>query len=140
MIYTETTVLQLTNDGKSMKSADRRELLGYMQRYANLSKAGAMAEMRSCSEQTLIDMLKDYRARTRRSAFDNLAEPEPVELLQPVKPSEKPLKAQKAKKVPYTLLLLSPQLEALRELSDRDGASVSHHIRMAVADYLRKHH
>ncbi len=40
-----------------------------------------MAEMRSCSEQTLIDMLKDYRARTGRSAFDNLdnlAEPEPA--------------------------------------------------------------
>ncbi|MDF1653144.1 ribbon-helix-helix domain-containing protein, partial [Pseudomonas aeruginosa] len=42
-----------------------------------------------------------------------------------------------AKKVPYTLLMPPDQLEALRNLAEKDDTSVSHHIRQAVRAYLR---
>lgn len=47
------------------------------------------------------------------------------------------VRAGKAKKVPYTLLMPPDQLEALRNLAEKDDTSVSHHIRQAVRSYLR---
>lgn len=129
MNYTVFTVFHLFNDSKYMKSDDRRELVGYMQRYAGLSKSAALAEVRVCTEQTLLDMLKDYRGRASREQSKVSAQPKQ----EPKKPSEKP------QKVPYTFLLLSHQLQLLKVLAARDGASVSHHIRAALVDYLKKH-
>jgi hypothetical protein len=43
------------------------------------------------------------------------------------------------KKTPYTFQIELGRLNALRAIADADGASVSHHIRQAVADYLKKH-
>ena len=42
-------------------------------------------------------------------------------------------------KMPYTFQIERGRLNALRAVADGDGASVSHHIRQAVADYLKKH-
>jgi len=44
----------------------------------------------------------------------------------------------KAKKVPYSLLLPPSMLEGLKALSERDGAPVSHHIRVAIRAYLTR--
>lgn len=42
-------------------------------------------------------------------------------------------------KQPYTFQIERGRLDALRAIADDDGASVSHHIRQAVAEYLKKH-
>ena len=42
-------------------------------------------------------------------------------------------------KVPYNFQIERGRLDALRAIAADDGASVSHHIRQAVADYLKKH-
>lgn len=42
-------------------------------------------------------------------------------------------------KVAYNFQIERGRLEALRAIANDDGASVSHHIRQAVADYLKKH-
>ena len=41
-------------------------------------------------------------------------------------------------KVPYTFQVELGRLNALRAIADSDGASVSHHIRQAINDYLKK--
>ncbi len=43
------------------------------------------------------------------------------------------------KKVAYNFQIERGRLEALRAIANDDGASVSHHIRQAVSDYLKKH-
>lgn len=53
------------------------------------------------------------------------------------KAPESPAKPRKEIKKPYTLLLPPSMLEALTERSNADGDSVSHHIRAAIAAYLR---
>lgn len=53
------------------------------------------------------------------------------------KAPESPATPRKEVKKPYTLLLPPSMLEALTERSNADGASVSHHIRAAIAAYLR---
>lgn len=56
----------------------------------------------------------------------------------PAKAPERPAKPRKEVKKPYTLLLPPSMLEALAERSNDDGASVSHHIRAAIAAYLKE--
>lgn len=45
----------------------------------------------------------------------------------------------KAKKVMYSILLPPPDLEALKDLANEDGETVSFHIRQAIRAYLRSH-
>jgi len=54
------------------------------------------------------------------------------------KAPESPAKPHKEVKRPYTLLMPPSMLEALTERSNADGASVSHHIRAAIAAYLKE--
>lgn len=54
------------------------------------------------------------------------------------KAPERPVKAVRELKKPYTLLLPPSMLEALAERASEDGESVSHHIRAAVSAYLGK--
>ena len=115
-----------------MKADDRRELLGYIQRFDGLSKAAALSELKNCTEASLVKNLEGYRLRIAKEKFA-----QQMAIKTPVTPLEAPLKAERPKKVPYTLLMLPEQLEGLKALSDQDGASVSHHIRQAVRQYLR---
>lgn len=115
-----------------MKAIYRDELLGYMQQFEGLSKEAALFELKNCTEASLFKSLQGYRLQiAKEKSVQQQAAKASVTSL------GAPLKAERPKKVPYTLLMLPEQLEGLKALSDQDGASVSHHIRQAVRQYLR---
>jgi hypothetical protein len=113
-----------------MNSADRKELMGYLRGREGMSKAAALAELRTCTPESLQRSLEGHRRKSILEAQSAASESKK-------KPSGAPSSTAKAKKVPYTLLLPPEQLEALRALSERDDSSVSHHIRQAIRTYLR---
>ncbi len=46
-------------------------------------------------------------------------------------------KQNERQKIGYSFQIERGQLDALRDVADYDGASVSHHIRLAIIDYLK---
>lgn len=85
-------------------------------------------------------VLADWKAQVKLRVGGRQALPLVVD--QTVEASGKvparPAKAVRETKKPYTLLLPPTMLEALTERANEDGASVSHHIRAAIAVYLGK--
>lgn len=115
-----------------MKADDRRELIGYLQRYEGLSKAAALADVKTATEASLKRSLDAYRQKVRSDASRAASAPAAVlDLASVADVGERP------KKTPYTLLMLPEHLEALKVIAARDGSSVSHHIRQAIRGYLK---
>lgn len=115
-----------------MKADERRELIGYIQRYEGLSKAAAIADVKTSTEVSLKRALDGYRIKVKHDAQQAFsAQPVGLNLAALPDVGEKP------KKTPYTLLMLPEQLDALKVIAARDGSSVSHHIRQAIRAYLK---
>ena len=116
-------------------NSDSKELLDLLQKVRRHSKRDAMAIMRGLAPEGQRSLLLELR-RIYLEARGQRTLP-----LFPSVPSEasKPSRAtHKAKMVPYSLLLPPVMLEALKGMSELDGASVSHHIRVAIKAYLAK--
>lgn len=116
-------------------NTESKELLHLLQTVRRHSKKDAMALMRGLAPEGQRSLLIELRRVLLESRGQKTLP------LAPAQPSI-PLSAQqtpgKAKKVPYSLLLPPAMLESLKELSERDGAPVSHHIRLAIKAYLGK--
>lgn len=104
---------------------DRRELFSLLCLLEGHSKSGAKAVFEGLAPEGRVALLVHLRRKK--------IELEGQQKL-PLAGASPPAKA---KKVPYTVLLQPEQLEALKAISDRDGAPVSHHIRQAIRLYLR---
>lgn len=109
--------------------------------FLELNPSATQAQARSLVKQIDRGMqpavLAEWKAQAKLRADGQQALP----LDQPRKgvrnAPESPVTPRKEVKKPYTLLLPPSMLEALTERSNADGASVSHHIRAAIAAYLR---
>jgi len=115
-------------------NADSKELLHLLQVIRRHSKKDALAIMRGLAPEGQRSLLIELRRISLESQGQRalpLASAQP-----PVTPVQKA--PGKAKKVPYSLLLPPAMLEDLRLLSERDGAPVSHHIRLAIKAYLAR--
>lgn len=110
-----------------------KELLALLQTVRRHSKKDALAIMRGLTPDGQHSLLVELR---------RLAIEERGQTLLPLgnqAPSVPKLGASaRAKKVPYTVLLPPSMVEALKALSDADGAPVSHHIRLAIKAYLER--
>lgn len=83
-------------------------------------------------------VLADWKAEARRRSEEHRGTPSVERAVMPaVEESVRPAKVIRETKKPYTLLLPPSMLEALVERANVDGASVSHHIRTAIAAYLK---
>jgi len=106
-----------------------KELLHYMQTLEGYSKKSALAILKGLTHQGQTAYLHKLRAQHLASR----------DRLKGVSSSSDAIKATVGvKKVPYSLLLPPSMLDALRSLSERDGSSVSHHIRAAIKSYLSR--
>ncbi|PBZ32826.1 ribbon-helix-helix protein, CopG family [Pseudomonas aeruginosa] len=108
-----------------------RELLQLLVEVDGQSKAAAKQVFNGITPDGRLALLHDLRRRKL------LAKPAPAQQLAKGEEEGEKVRAGKAKKVPYTLLIPTDQLEALRNLAEKDDTSVSHHIRQAVRAYLR---
>ncbi|UJB96719.1 ribbon-helix-helix protein, CopG family [Pseudomonas aeruginosa] len=108
-----------------------RELLQLLVEVDGQSKAAAKQVFNGITPDGRLALLHDLRRRKL------LAKPAPAQQLVKGEEEGEKVRAGKAKKVPYTLLMPPDQLEALRNLAEKDDTSVSHHIRQAVRAYLR---
>lgn len=132
-----------------MNSRETKELCSHLMESRELSKGQAMAYIKSITDATKADLLKDFRARPKPNEFvsidqlkrsgavyfpSDVSAPKPIEhtQLQDKEPSKK------QKKIPYTLLMSPAELDRLKDLSAQDGETVSFHIRQAVRQYLSK--
>lgn len=114
-------------------NADSKELLHLLQVIRRHSKKDALAIMRGLAPEGQHSLLIELRRIFLESQGQRAL---PLASAQPVMPVQKA--PGKAKKVPYSLLLPPAMLEDLRLLSERDGAPVSHHIRLAIKAYLAR--
>lgn len=117
-----------------MNSRDRRELVELLRKHEGLSKQAALRAVSESAPDSLEAALAKLRIVELESSGQlPLPVPAPsVAAAEAVSPPARP------KKVPYTLLLPPAMLEALKALSDVDGAPVSHHIRQAIKGYLKR--
>lgn len=112
---------------------ERRELLALLQRRHGSKQAG-LDVLNALQPPMLRAVLHDLRLWAReQEGQQRLPLPLPASI--PVTPAPAPARS---KKVAYSVLLVPSQLDDLRELADRDGSSVSHHIRAAIRDYLKR--
>lgn len=116
-------------------NSESKELLHLLQTVRRHNKKEALAIMRGLTPEGQHSLLVELRrvfleSRGQRTlTFDASASVgHGTPLNEPVK----------AKKVPYSLLLPPTMLEGLKALSERDGAPVSHHIRVAIRAYLTR--
>lgn len=116
-------------------NSESKELLHLLQTVRRHSKKESLAIMRGLSPEGQYSLLVELRRaflelRGQRAMTFDAPAPEAHK-----KPLDEPVKA---KKVPYSLLLPPSMLEGLKTLSERDGAPVSHHIRVAIRAYLTR--
>jgi hypothetical protein len=116
-------------------NAESRELLHLLQTVRRYSKKDALALMRGLAPEGQRSLLIELRRIFLESRGQKSLPLAPVQPSVTVQAQEAP---GKAKKVPYSLLLPPAMLESLKALSERDGAPVSHHIRLAIKAYLSK--
>jgi len=117
-----------------MKS-DSKELLDLLQKVRRHSRKDALAIMRGLSPEGQHSLLIELRRAFLELRGQRAMTFDPPAADRPRKPLGEPVRA---KKVPYSLLLPPSMLEALKDLSERDGAPVSHHIRVAIKAYLSR--
>lgn len=109
-----------------------KELLSLLQDVRRHSKKDALSIMRGLTPEGQHSLLLELRRHALESRGQGVL---PIGQAAPRKAS---LPAVKAKKVPYTVLLPPSMIEGLKDLSDADGAPVSHHIRLAIKAYLER--
>lgn len=117
-----------------MNSKDRRELVELLRKHEGLSKQAALRAVSESAPDSLEAALVKLRMVDLESS-GQLVLPVPAPS---VAAAEAGSLQSRPKKVPYTLLLPPAMLEALKALSDDDGAPVSHHIRQAIKGYLKR--
>lgn len=85
--------------------------------------------------RSFVDNIGSNKAFLQAAILDNT--PQGFVAAPPVDQAEK-FNQEQREKVPYTFQVELGRLNALRAIADSDGASVSHHIRQAIIDYLKK--
>lgn len=116
-----------------LSADERRELISLLQRRHG-SKAAALDVLNGLEPAGLRAVLHDLRLwAVEKDGQQRLPLVPPAAVASPAATP-----AGRAKKVPYSVLLTPSQLDELRALADRDGSSVSHHIRAAIRDYLKR--
>lgn len=106
----------------------RAELMSKLINVKGLSKSGAQSVVSQLSHNTA----------SLQAAIDDLNMQGLFASASTVDQAEK-FNQEQREKVAYNFQIERGRLNALRAIADGDGASVSHHIRQAVADYLKKH-
>lgn len=129
-----------------MKLADRHLCFDFLIKVTGRSREEAQQFFFTCGKvdrARLLNDATDWRltgspVRDSVSQVEAIVgEPEsPEPLAVDVVKSGRPAKV---KKVMYSILLPPPDLEALKDLANEDGETVSFHIRQAIRAYLRSH-
>jgi len=111
---------------------DSEELYELLKRHHKHNHKAALAVMRGLTGEGQLSLLNDLRrAELELNGQASLALPKPPAARKPATKA-----SGKSSKLPYSLLLPPSMLERLKALSEADGAPVSHHIRIAVLQYL----